>query len=408
MNRIIFGLVVFVALSFAAEILVVDPSRAIENTYLIIFKVDSNVDDQQAHIDTLRKRMTMDPMFDNEIIAEYQIGDFQGFTARLSPRLLATQKAARIVDYIEQDSIVRIAQSCSVQNNAVWGLDRIADEFLNLDGIYNYQTSSASGIDAYIVDTGININHNEFGGRAIWGGNFIDSTNSDCNGHGTHVAGTVGGKTYGVAKKVNLIAVKVLNCAGSGTTTGIVQGLQYVVTRYQSTKTPSVINMSLGGSKSTAMDNAVISAVNAGVTCVVAAGNSNDDACNSSPSGVSSVISVGATGTDAEESEQVDVRAEFSNYGKCVTAFAPGVLVQSAWIGSNSATMTISGTSMAAPHVAGIVAMRLFAMPGSSPASIKSWLVSNTVANMIRLDCNDAKGPTSCNGSPNKIVNIAC
>jgi len=321
---------------------------------------------------------------------------------------LETQKSSPLVTLIETDMTVR-ASACSQQSNAVWGLDRISKREVDLDGNYKYESTSGSGVDAYIVDTGININHQDFAGRAIWGANFVDSTNTDCNGHGTHVAGTVGGTKYGVAKKSTLIAVKVLNCAGSGTNAGVISGVQWTVTSKNSRKRPSVANMSLGGGKSTALDNAVNSAVSSGVTFAVAAGNDNSDACNYSPAAAANAISVGATGIEDDVSNQVDSRAYFSNYGSCVDVFAPGLMIESDWIGTkNNEILTISGTSMATPHVAGIIAQYLGTHTSATPASIKTWLVDQASNGLIDLDCSGAISSSACNKSPNELVYSPC
>jgi subtilisin family serine protease len=198
-------------------------------------------------------------------------------------------------------------------------LDRISERSLFIDSVYNYPSSSGSGVDAYIVDTGIYTAHTEFGGRARFGVNYADSQNTDCNGHGTHVAGTVGGRLYGVAKSVSLIAVKVLDCAGSGTNTGVISGIQWVAEQARASRRPSLANMSLGGSKSTALNAAVDQAVgSAGVSFLVAAGNENTDACTKSPASAAEAVSVGATTVADKGTTEVDTRASFSNYGSCV------------------------------------------------------------------------------------------
>jgi len=299
---------------------------------------------------------------------------------------------------------MRAFQSCSTQTNAEWGLDRISEDGISLDGRFVFTSTSGAGVDAYIVDTGIHIKHSDFGGRAKWGANFADSTNDDCNGHGTHVAGTVGGNVYGVAKKVSLIAVKVLDCDGSGTNAGVISGINYVATTAKGTKRPSVANMSLGGGKSTALNNAVAAAITGGVTFAVAAGNDNQDACNYSPASVSTAISTGATTVDSVGGTADDVRSTFSNFGSCVHIFAPGQLIKSAWIGSTSATLTISGTSMATPHVAGAVALYLGNTPTATPAQVKSYLLANSNNNLIDMICST----TACRNSPNKLLYSPC
>jgi subtilisin family serine protease len=402
------ALTLFVAFACAANLLVVDPRDYIENQYVVVFK-DGVTDDQRAdHMKTVYQNFAEEAEFENEVFGTFKIVDFAGFTARLSPSMLQTQLDSPLVEYVEQDQVYKATQSCSQQTGATWGIDRVAEKTILLDGNYRYSSTAGSGVDAYIIDTGININHNDFGGRAIWGANFVDSNNQDCNGHGTHVAGTVGGTKYGVAKKSTLIAVKVLNCAGSGSTTGIINAVNWVVSSKNSRKRPSVANMSLGGGFSSSLNSAVNSAVSAGITFAVASGNDNQNSCNYSPASATSSISVGATGVDEQGSSQVDERASFSNYGSCTHIFAPGYLITSDWIGSNSATNTISGTSMASPHVCGVAAVYLGDHTTATPASIKSWMINGANANMIRLDCTGALSPSSCNQSPNKLVYNPC
>ena len=233
---------------------------------------------------------------------------------------------------------------------------------------------------AYIVDTGIRFGHNDFGGRAVPGFDAFGGNGSDCHGHGTHVAGTVGGATYGVAKSVQLVAVRVLNCSGSGTTAGVIAGVDWVTAQHQP-GAPAVANMSLGGGASSALDTAVRNSIADGVTYAVAAGNGNNggrqqDACKYSPARVSEALTIGAT-------DSSDRKASWSNYGPCVDWFAPGVSITSAWHSSNSATNTISGTSMATPHTAGVAAQYLQTSPGASPATVRSVLFDDTTKGIV-------------------------
>ncbi|EYB68398.1 peptidase S8/S53 subtilisin kexin sedolisin [Deinococcus phoenicis] len=307
----------------------------------------------------------------------------KGFAARLSAQNLATLRADRRVKYIEQDQMM---QADATQTNPTWGLDRIDQRNLPLDKSYTY--GSASNVKAYILDTGINTAHTAFGGRAVWGTNTTgDGNNSDCQGHGTHVAGTVGSSTWGVAKDVKLVAVKVLGCDGTGSNSGIIAGMDWVV----SNKTgPSVVNMSLGPqsrSTSQALDDAVARLYNNNVNVVVAAGNSNDDANYYSPARAPQAITVGAT-------TSTDARSSFSNYGTALDIFAPGSDITSTWIGSTTATNTISGTSMATPHVVGAVALILGANPSYTPAQVTSALVNNATTGKV----------TGVNGSVNRLL----
>ncbi|GGR69531.1 hypothetical protein GCM10010169_11260 [Micromonospora fulviviridis] len=305
-----------------------------------------------------------------------------GYSAKLSPaqaRRLADDPA---VAYVEQDRVVR-AQATQT-NPPSWGLDRIDQRNLPLNASYTYP-NTASNVRAYIIDTGIRTTHTDFGGRATWGTNTVDTNNTDCNGHGTHVAGTVGGTRYGVAKGVRLVAVKVLNCSGSGSTTGVVSGINWVTSNAVK---PAVANMSLGGGVSSSIDNAVTNSVNSGVTYAVAAGNSSANACNYSPARAAAAITVGSTTSS-------DARSSFSNYGSCVDIFAPGSSIVSAYRTSDTASSTLSGTSMASPHVAGAAALVLGANPSYSPAQVASYLTTNATTGKVT-------NPGS--GSPNRLL----
>jgi subtilisin family serine protease len=299
-----------------------------------------------------------------------------GFAARM-PEAAARRLAAHpAVAYVEQDHTVT---ATATQPNAPWHLDRIDQRTPPLDGNYNY-TSTGRGIPVYVIDTGIRITHVEFEGRASYGYDAVDGTlpADDCNGHGTHVAGLVAGRTYGVAKQARPIAVRVLGCTGGGTISQVIAGIDWVTAQHQPGQ-PAVANMSLGGGYNATLNNAVIASINDGVTYVVAAGSSAADACNYSPASVPTAIRVGA-------SQQNDTRAPFSNYGPCVDIYAPGVNITSAWHTSDTATAMLSGTSMAAPQVAGAAARVLSVNPTWTPAQVKSYLISNaTSINGLRL-----------------------
>jgi len=290
----------------------------------------------------------------------------KGFAATIPAQALEQIRRNPSVLFIEQDMTM---EASVTQSGATWGIDRIDQRTLPLSGTFTY-SQTASGVFAYIVDTGIRSTHTEFSTRVLAGRNFVSGKNTteDCNGHGTHVAGTVGGTKYGVAKGVRLIPVRVLGCNGSGTNSGVIAGVDYVAKDVG--RRPAVANMSLGGGISTALDAAVSNAIAAGVTFVVAAGNSNADACLSSPARVPSAITVGAT-------SDVDARASFSNWGNCLDIFAPGVNITSAWSSGNTAVSTISGTSMAAPHVAGVAALILSASPNASPSTIATTIANS-------------------------------
>jgi subtilisin family serine protease len=307
--------------------------------------------------------------------------EFSGST--LAARRLAANPA---VAYVEQNQVYTTDVT---QTGATWGIDRIDQRALPLSTTYTYSTT-ASNVHAYIIDTGILTTHAQFGGRASSGYDFVDndSNATDCNGHGTHVAGTVGGTTYGVAKAVSLVAVRVLNCSGSGTTAGVVSGINWVTSHAIK---PAVANMSLGGGASTTLDNAVRSSVSSGVTYAVAAGNSGANACNYSPARVPTAITVGATSS-------TDAKPSWSNFGSCLDIFAPGVNITSAWYSSTTATNTISGTSMASPHVAGGAALVLAKNPSFTPAQVASALIGAATTGVVT---------SAGSGSPNRLLFIS-
>ena len=295
-----------------------------------------------------------------------------GFSMELSEKQAEALSQDARVAYVEEDAEVSID---TTQTNATWGLDRIDQRDLPLNGTYNY-TPTGSGVNAYIIDTGIRRTHQQFGGRAFVGTDTIgDGPNSnDCNGHGTHVAGTVGGSVHGVAKDVRLFAVRVLNCQGSGSNSGVIAGVDWVTANHVK---PAVANMSLGGGVSSALDTAVNNSINAGVTYAIAAGNSNGaNACNFSPARVAAAITVGSTTT-------TDARSSFSNIGTCLDIFAPGSSITSAWNTSDTATNTISGTSMATPHVAGVAALFLQDNTAASPATVRNTIVNSATTNHV-------------------------
>jgi subtilisin family serine protease len=305
----------------------------------------------------------------------------RGFAIRMSEE--QARKLAQVpqVKYVQQNGVVTI--SGGRQAEPTWGIDRVDQRDLPLDQVYQYG-SSGQGVHAYIIDTGIRFSHQEFAGRAEYGFDAVGDgqEGNDCNGHGTHVAGTVGGNTYGVAKGVRLHAVRVLDCRGSGTTAGVIAGVDWVTENRQ---LPAVANMSLGGGASPALDDAVRRSIAAGVTYVLAAGNENQDACRRSPARTREAVTVGAT-TDADE------RASFSNWGSCVDVFAPGHQITSAWHSGDDASRSISGTSMAAPHVAGVVALYLQNKPAATPSDVAAALSDSStpgkVANAGRCSAN--------------------
>jgi len=298
----------------------------------------------------------------------------KGFAASLPESALQGLRNHPQVDFIEQDQTVSLRQAVSPQNQATWGLDRIDQADMPLDTQYHFNHTGA-GVHAFIIDSGVRADHVEFSGRLVPGFSSVADGNgtADCNGHGTHVAGTVGGTTWGVAKGVRIVPVRVLDCAGTGTWSAVIAGIDWVAS---SALRPAVANMSLGGAVSAAVNAAVANAVARGVTMVVAAGNSNADACTASPASEPTAITVGA-------STSLDYRASFSNWGSCVDVFAPGAGITSAWNTSSSATNTIGGTSMASPHAAGAAALILQSTPSASPAAVADYIKTHATPNRL-------------------------
>ncbi|KAI9595170.1 putative alkaline serine protease [Syncephalis fuscata] len=315
----------------------------------------------------------------------YNSKSFQGFATQLSENEVKSLQKDSRVEYIEEDGIMQIAADQASPPS--WGLTRVSERVLDLTKPFVYPDTAGEGVDIWIVDTGVQESHADFEGRAKLIKSFVTGeANADLNGHGTHVAGTVGSATYGVAKKAKIYGVKVLNGRGSGTISGVLAGIQYVAQNARPGK--SVVNMSLGGGKSKVIDDAVNAAVEAGIAFIVAAGNNAGDACAGSPSGASSAFAVAA-------SDKTDKQAYFSNFGNCVKVYAPGVDITSLWKGNDGAKNTISGTSMASPHVAGVAALYLASGKYSTVNALYGALVSNATPNVI-------SNPTK--GTPNKLI----
>jgi subtilisin family serine protease len=309
----------------------------------------------------------------------------RGAVVTATPGQAAELKRAARVAGVELDAPVTFAET---QQPAPWGLDRIDQRTLPLSGSYT-TANPGSGVNAYVIDSGVLASHTEFGGRVAAGWTAVADGlgTGDCNGHGTHVAGTIAGKTSGVAKAATIIPVRVLDCNGSGFNSDVVAGLEWVATHHQS-GTPAVANMSLGSTASAMVDAAVQGLLNDGVTAVVAAGNSAADACNSSPARVPDALTVAAT-------DSADRQASFSNFGSCVDLYAPGVGIASAGIASTTAAASMSGTSMATPHVAGAAAAVLSRSPGLAPAAVASQLVAGSTLGTVT-----ASGA----GTPNRLL----
>ncbi|KAG0048013.1 hypothetical protein BGZ83_006975 [Gryganskiella cystojenkinii] len=377
--------IALISSSDAAPLIKSNAGKLIPDSYIVVLKEDHKVADFLPKFDAIAKRQNgrgRKPTIDR------QYHNLKGFSATVNAAALKELLASPEVEYVEQDQIISLS-AAQQDNPPSWGLPRISTRQSQLSAPYYYQTQAGSGVTAFVIDTGINTAHVEFQGRASMGANFVSgSANTDENGHGSHVSGTIGGVTYGVAKKVKLVGVKVLNAQGQGSFSGIIAGMDWVAQR--ATPGKSVVNMSLGGGKSQSLDSAATRLYNAGIPLIVAAGNdANADACNGSPSGAQGTFTVGASDIN-------DSIAYFSSWGQCVDAFAPGVDIVSAWKGSSTATNTISGTSMATPHVVGITALLL-----SSDSSLTT--VQAVYNKLIQSSTTDIISG-NLNGSPNRLV----
>ncbi|KAI9149875.1 Subtilisin-like serine protease AsES [Paramyrothecium foliicola] len=333
----------------------------VEDHYIVKLKAPEG--EFQATVDAL----VSDIAADADLVYE----NFGGFAASLTKEEVEALRSNPNVEYIEQDAEI---QAFATQTGAPWGLARLSN--VNTGSTtYTYDDTAGAGTCAYVIDTGIQINHPNFGGRAVFGRNFVNSITGDDNGHGTHVAGTIGGTTYGVAKRTTLIGVKVLSASGGGTTAGVVGGMDWVATDGRTRSCPNgvVVNMSLGGGFSSSINTAAANIVNAGLFLAVAAGNEAQNAANVSPASYAGACTVGAT-------DSADRVASFSNFGAGVDIHAPGVSILSTWI--NSGTRSISGTSMASPHIAGLGAYFL-GLRASTAAGMCNYLRSQALTGRI-------------------------
>ncbi|KAJ3111000.1 serine protease [Phlyctochytrium bullatum] len=397
--------------------------KSIPGKYIVVLK--RSVDDAQlmGHYlwlaATLKQQKALDGEPADVLEKDFDIrGVFKGYSGRFSQATLELLRANPFVSHIEQDQVVSVdyvvddvsAQGLVKQTDAPWGLSRISHKGLPKDPAsqaeYIHRDDVGEGVTAYVIDTGVSVNHVDFEGRATWGVTVpANDADIDGNGHGTHVAGTIAGKRFGVAKKAKIVAVKVLRSNGSGTLSDVVKGVEWVVDRHLAqvsqavrsgkakTSVKSVANMSLGGGSSPALDKAVDAAVESGIHFAVAAGNSGDDACDYSPAASEQAVTVGATTSS-------DTMAYFSNHGRCTDIYGPGYNILSTWIGTNNATAILSGTSMASPHTAGVLAAltSLGDFDTYSPADLKKHLVENLATKDV------VKGIPSWAGGDNKLL----
>ncbi|MBX9362947.1 S8 family peptidase [Streptomyces sp. WAC04114] len=375
------GLTTLPAQAAPAEgrVLAADSPTAIKDSYLVTLKKSAGLKASSAAGKGLVKEYggSVDKTFGKAL---------NGYAATLSATEARQLAADPAVASVEQNQRVSLA---ATQTNAPWGLDRVDQASLPLSGTYTYPDSAGSGVTVYVIDTGVRITHQQISGRASHGYDAVDGDNdaSDGNGHGTHVATTIAGTTYGVAKKAKIVGVRVLNNSGSGTTAGVIAGIDWVTQNHSG---PSVANMSLGGGASATLDTAVRNSIASGVTYAVAAGNSSTTASSSSPARVAEAITVGAT-------TSTDAKASYSNYGSVLDIFAPGSSITAGWHTSDTATNTISGTSMATPHVAGAAAVYLAGHTSSSPAQVATALVNGAVTGKVT---------SAGSGSPNRLLQI--
>lgn len=388
-----------------APLLTTGFSDVITGSYIVAFADNTEESGIDEHLISLERYSLVGT------VSRFNLGSFKGYVGEFSTKALEIIRSMPSVAYVEQDQIMYAVE---LQNNAPWGLARVSHRE-RLDSAtrrqYLFESGGGEGVNAYVLDTGINTEHVDFGGRARWGATMPErSSDSDRHGHGTHCAGTIAGSRYGIAKKANIIAVKVLGDDASGSTSDIVRGINWVVQDHHQQKENakqqgkpfkgSVANLSLGGGYSRSMNRAVNSAVEAGITVVVAAGNENSDACDVSPASAKYAITVAASTID-------DKRASYSNYGKCVDLFAPGSDIKSTYIGSDRATTVMSGTSMASPHIAGLSAYLMsLSTADLAPKDIKDILVQNSTRNALTDVPSDTPNLLAWSNPPSELKSL--
>ncbi|KAF9174429.1 hypothetical protein BGX21_005074 [Mortierella sp. AD011] len=366
-----------------AASLIANVGKPVIDSYIVVLKDGHTVNTFQPKFDDIARRQNGRG---RRASIYHKYNNIPGFAATVNQAILKELLASPEVNYVEQDAIVTIQGSQSPPPS--WGLTRASERDLDLTQPYLYNNAAGSGVTAYVIDSGVYTDHSDFGGRATFGANFISgSANTDENGHGTHVAGIIGGTIYGVAKNISIVSVKVLDATGSGSASGVIAGMDWVISHAIPGK--SVVNMSLGGAKSNAVNDAAQRLYNADIPLIVAAGNSGStSACNNSPAGAPNTFAVAS-------SDSNDKVSPTSSYGSCVDIFAPGVRITSAWIGSSTATNVVSGTSMATPHVAGVAALYL---------SFNSLPTAQSVFDKLISTATTDKLTGNLNGSPNRLV----
>nr|ABL74286.1 cuticle-degrading serine protease [Dactylella shizishanna] len=370
----------------------------IADKYIVVLKKDVDMDAHTSRISSLHalraRDLTGAKAHGVQRKFNFRSSGFHGYTGGFDAATLQDILKSPEVAFVEQDAVIKLNAE---QTDSTWGLDRISHKDFSTPYTYAYDGATAgAGVTVYVIDTGIRITHDEFKSsngtsRASFGFNAFNDGNTDGNGHGTHCAGTVAGKTYGVAKNAKVVAVKVLNASGSGTNSGVIGGMNYVA-QQGTPNSVKVASMSLGGSKSTAINNAVNSMYDANIAVVVAAGNESQDAANVSPASAAKAITVGAI-------DSANTIASFSNYGSILDVFAPGVNVLSSWTGSDTGTKTISGTSMACPHVAGLAAYYVSLSGLKTSAAVADKIVSSAITGQVKGNIRSSPNKIAYNGN---------